>query len=174
MKYIFLFILVICCKQNFSQHTIVLKNGQKLNGVVFELKNDTLDVAINQQLKKVPLIHIQSIFFNEYIPYDGKLLADEPEKTMRSGNYIIGYRMKDREMTVAPIISIGTEDKGTVVVDVTINRSGTVIYAKAGAPGSTTSNEYLYTKAKFAAQGAKFSESPKGPVEQKGTISITY
>ena len=174
MKRIIGFLIFSGCFSGFSQHSIVMKSGKKLTGVVFELKYDTLGVAINQKLTKIPLMRVSSILCDEFVPYNGKFVASEPEKTMMSGKYLIKYRMKDREMTEAPVISIGTQDKGTVVVDVTINRSGTVNKATPGAAGSTTSSEYLYIKAKFAAQGAKFSQHPTGPIEQDGTISITY
>ena len=106
--------------------------------------------------------------------YDGSLLVDQEEKTVRSGDYLIRYQMKDRDITLAPRVSIGTEDKGVVVVEVTINRSGLVMKAVPGVTGSTTTNEYLLTKAMFAAQGARFEKSSVAPVSQKGTITITY
>ena len=139
-----------------------------------EIKDDILILSVNRQITKISMKDVSSIFFDEYVPYDGSLLVDDDVKTIQSGKYLIKYQMKDRTMIKAPKISIGTEDKGTVVVEVTINRSGLVMRAIPGYSGSTTSNEYLYTKAKFAAQGAKFSKSDIAPVEQKGTISITY
>ncbi len=157
-----------------AQHTVVLKNGNKVQGVVMELKDDQLTVAVDMKLTTIHMKEVSSIFFNEYVPYDGGLVNTEPEKTMRSGDYVIGYQMKDRKMVRAPKISNGTENKGTVVVIVKINRSGTVTSAEPGAPGSTTSSDYLYTKAKFAAMGARFNEHPKGPIETTGTITITY
>jgi hypothetical protein len=59
-------------------------------------------------------------------------------------------------------------------VEVTVNRSGLVMKAVPGITGSTTSNEYLLAKAKFASQGARFDRSLVAPVEQKGTIIISY
>ena len=87
---------------------------------------------------------------------------------------MIQYQMKDRTMTKAPPISNATENKGRVVVDVTIDKYGIVHRAKAGATGSTTSNNYLYIKAEFASKGARFNEHKTGPVESKGTIIIDY
>ncbi|MEM9023853.1 MAG: hypothetical protein AAGB22_08920, partial [Bacteroidota bacterium] len=100
--------------------------------------------------------------------------ATEEVKTIRSGKYVVQYRMKDRNIIRAPKISVATQDKGIVVVDVVVNRHGNVIRATPGGVGSTTSSEYLYTKAKFAALGALFNEHPTGPLETKGTITITY
>ncbi|GAB4382148.1 MAG: hypothetical protein Kow0075_13950 [Salibacteraceae bacterium] len=159
-----------------AQHTVVLKSGEKIQGVVMELHEDNLTVYVNRQPKTIALRDVSSIFFDEYVPYDGKLLDDTPTKTIRSadGGYLIEYRMKDREMTTPPRISNATEKHGTVVVEVVINRSGTVLRAKAGVTGSTTSDEYLLTKAEYACKGARFNEHMTGPIETTGTITIHY
>ncbi|HIA36603.1 MAG TPA: hypothetical protein EYN89_07670 [Flavobacteriales bacterium] len=167
---VFCLVFTLC----FAQHNVILKTGEKFNGVVMAVKDDTLHMAIKREMVFVELKYISSIFFDEYIPYDGSLLLDEKIKTMRSGEYLIEYQMKDRKMIHPPKISIGTEDHGKVVVEITINRSGLVMVSNPGIAGSTTSNEYLLTKAKFAAQGARFEKSKVAPVEQKGTIIITY
>lgn len=157
-----------------AQHSIILKSGEKLSGVVMSLQDDVLTVAINRELKEIDLINVSSIFFNEYVPYDGSFQPAEPMKTIKSGSYTIKYQMKDRKIITPPKISNATENRGIVVVEVMINRQGKVMKAKAGGVGSTTSSEYLLTKAKFAAQGAQFDVSTKGPVETHGTIIITY
>jgi len=157
-----------------AQHNVILKSGEKLHGVVMLIRNDTLHMAVDRKIKKIELRYVSSIFFDEYVPYDGRLLLNDEIKTIKSGKYIIEYQMKERKMVKAPIVSVGTEDKGKVVVEVTVNRSGLVMKAVPGITGSTTSNEYLLTKAKFAAQGARFEKSTLAPVEQKGTIIFTY
>ena len=169
-----LLIVLICSDCSYSQHTIVLKTGEKLKGVVLGLENDTLKMAIQREFTMVEMKYVSSIFFDEYVAYDGSLLLNDETKTIKSGKYLIEYQMKDRDMINPPRISIGTEDKGTVVVEITINRSGLVIKSESGITGSNTSNEYLLTKAKFAAQGARFEKSAVAPIEQKGTITITY
>ena len=162
---------ITCC---FSQHSIVLKSGKKIKGIVLELKHDTLYYAASQEMSKVHMMEVSSLFFDEFVAYDGTLMDSEPEKSITSGKYLIKYRMHERDMIKAPIISNGTQQKGVVVVDVTINRSGRVINAKAGAIGTTTTSDYLLTKAKFAAQGAIFSKHDTAPIEVDGTITITY
>ena len=88
--------------------------------------------------------------------------------------FTVRYNMKDRTLERNPKISVGTEDKGAVVVSIVIDRYGNVKSAVPGAPGSTTSNTYLYTKAELAAKSAKFSQNLKGPLETEGTITIIY
>jgi len=157
-----------------AQHHVVMKSGEKITGVVLGIKNDTLQIAIQRELTLVEMKYVSSIFFDEYVAYDGSLLLDQEEKAIRSGNYLVRYQMKDRDIVLPPKVSIGSGDKGVVVVEVTINRSGLVMKAVPGVTGSTTTNEYLLTKAMFAAQGARFEKSGVAPVSQKGTITITY
>lgn len=158
----------------FAQHTVILQTGEKLKGVVMEIKHDTLMVVIKRQMTEIPLVEVSSIFFNEHVAYDGSFDPNEKEKSIKSGDYLIKYVMKDRKITTPPVISNATETKGTVVVNVTIDRYGIVHTSKAGAPGSTTSSEYLYIKAEYAAKSTRFNEHLNGPHNTKGTIIITY
>ncbi|PCH92443.1 MAG: hypothetical protein COB85_08135 [Bacteroidetes bacterium] len=172
-----LIVLTVCLFSGvniYGQHSVILKSGERLQGVVLALLNDTLQMAIEREMTLIDMKEVTSIFFDEYVPYDGSLLLDDNVKFIKSGKYLIEYQMKDRLMTNPPVVSIGTEDKGKVVVEVTVNRTGLVMKAIPGITGSTTSSEYLLTKAKFAAQGARFEPAPQGPIEQKGTIAITY
>lgn len=167
-------ILLLSFFTMFGQHSVVLKTGERLEGVVLELQNDELLMSVNRQPRKIQVKDVSSIFFNEHIPYDGSLKQGTPVKTIQSGDYTIEYNMKDREMVTPPKISNATEKKGTVVVEVIINRSGTVLESKAGVVGSTTSDEYLLTKAEYACRGARFNEHMTGPIETTGTITIHY
>jgi len=157
-----------------AQHTIVLKTGQKVNGVVMSINNDVLNAMIDGDSKDYSLKDISSIFFNEYVPYDGVFVPQDKEKQLLVDGFTVKYNIKGRVLIQNPTISIGTEDKGAVVVAIVVDRYGNVISANPGAPGSTTSSNYLYVKAKAAAQTAKFDEDPKGPLKTEGTITIIY
>ncbi|MBL4651880.1 MAG: hypothetical protein JKY53_03300 [Flavobacteriales bacterium] len=174
MKYFFLFLFCFSFGLSQAQHTVVLKSGEKMEGVVMSINNDVLSFYSSQMMQEIQLVDVVSIFFNEHVAYDGSFDPTEEVKKIESGKYILLYQMKDRKMVKAPIISNATENKGRVVVDVTIDKYGIVHRAKAGATGSTTSNNYLYIKAEFAAKGARFSEHKTGPLETKGTIIIDY
>lgn len=159
-----------------AQHSVVLKTGDKVKGIVMALNDDILTIYVNREPKEIHLRDVSSIFFDEYVPYDGSLKEDTPIKKIKSldGEYIVEYQIKNREMTLAPRLSNATEKRGTVVVEVLVNRAGTVLKAKAGVTGSTTSDEYLLTKAEFACKGVQFDEYPKGPLETSGLITIHY
>lgn len=151
-----------------------MKSGEKYNGVVMEIKHDTLGAVVNGRWQRIPLNEVSSLFFNEHVAYDGSYDPSEPFKKISSGPYTIRYQMKGRKITQPPVISNATENSGTVVVKVTIDQYGNVIRAKPGFAGSTTSSEYLYIKAEFAARSTRFDATGKGPVETSGTIAITY
>ncbi|MCO4805059.1 MAG: hypothetical protein KC456_00570 [Flavobacteriales bacterium] len=159
-----------------AQHSVVLKTGDKIEGVVMELMDDELTIYVNRQPKKIMLRDISSIFFDEYVPYDGSLKSETPIRKIKSadGGYMVEYQILDRNMIQAPRLSNATEKRGTVVVEVIVNRSGTVLKVKSGVTGSTTSDEYLLTKAEYACKGIKFNEYMKAPLETKGLITIHY
>jgi len=68
---------------------------------------------------------------------------------------------------------IGNED-GTVVVEVTVDKSGRVTKADAGVKGSNTTNPELLAAAKRAALLTKFNSDGKAPSFQKGTITYRF
>ncbi len=157
-----------------AQHFVVLKNGKKIECVVTGLKNDTLEIYVNMYLQKIPIIEVTSIFFDQHVPYDGKLANETEEKSIQSGTYTIKYKIKNRKMTKAPVLSNGTDKKGRVVVKVVVDKYGNVLKAEPGYVGSTTSDTYLLTKAMNAAKDAKFDVNNTGPLETEGLIIIEY
>lgn len=96
------------------------------------------------------------------------------ELTIKVGNYEVRYNMKGRTITNKPRVDIMTEEHGTVVVDVTIDKYGHVIAAVPGAKGTTTDSKYLMTKAKQCAETALYDTKPTYPLKTQGTFSITF
>lgn len=175
MKIILYSILFLFVQVLTAQHTVVLKSGAKLECVVLSLNDDVWKVYYEGGEKLIKMQEVSSIFFNEYVPYDGVFIPSSEEKTVVvDGGFTVKYQMKDRKMIKNPKVSIGTQDKGAVVVKVVIDRYGHVLSAEPGQSGSTTSNNYLYIKAKTAAKTAKFDENLKGPLNTEGTITIVY
>ena len=174
MKFILTSFAIFLSLSVFSQHFVVKKSGDKIKGVVMELHNDTLIMMANGKLIKIHLREVSSIFFDEYVAYDGKILDNDIEKVVKSGDYTIKYKLKDRKIVQIPKITCATQDKGIVVVTIYVDRYGNVVSAEPGAIGSTTTNEYLYAKAQFAAMEAKFDQSPNGPLKTQGTLTIIY
>tara|TARA_B110000503_G_C7134277_1_gene408150 strand:+ start:1435 stop:1959 length:525 start_codon:yes stop_codon:yes gene_type:complete len=168
-----LFFLVLFSSVS-AQHSVVLKSGDKIDCVVLSLNNDVWKVYENGEERMISMKEISSVFFNEYVPYDGVFIPSGKETTLKVGDFTVKYLMKDRKMIREPRVSIGTQDKGAVVVKVVVDRYGNVLSAEPGQSGSTTSNNYLYIKAETAAKTAKFDENLKGPLKTEGAITIVY
>jgi len=174
MRALFLLLITILSLHTYSQHTLVLNSGEKIDGVVLGLEHDVWTIFVEGKEKTVPMKEVSSVFFKEYVPYDGVYNEDISEISLVADGFTVKYKIVDREMVKKPRVSIGTQDKGTVVVKITVDRYGNVRTAEAGASGSTTSSAYLYAKAVTAAKSAKFNEHLKGPVTTEGTITIIY
>lgn len=155
----------------FSQHSIVMKNGDKIDGLVTSLNNGVIEIQRNQTISKINLSEVSEIVFDK--PGE-KAVNEIGEKTITAGSYYIRYKVADRVIAKAPRIDNMTQKKGTVVVTVSVNKYGNVIKAVPGAPGSTTSDEYLLTKAKQGAESAIFNNVPTAPLEQTGYITIPF
>lgn len=63
-----------------------------------------------------------------------------------------------------------SQAQGKVVVSIRVNKNGKVISANPGAKGSTTTNTYLYARAKEAALKTTFKAKLDAPDVQIGTI----
>lgn len=173
-KILFLIAFIIITSGIKSQHFVVLKNGKTLECVVTELKNDTLEIYIDMISQKIPLKQVESIHFKQHIEYDGKLTEKSETKTVKSGDYIIKYEVKDRVITKVPPVSNATEKKGRVVVKVIIDKYGHVMEAETGYIGSNTSDKYLLTKALKFSKEIMFNPHPKGPLKTEAIIIIEY
>lgn len=174
MKSICLALLIIISATSIAQHSMVLNSGDKIEGVVLGLENDQWTIFTEGKEQKVHMKEVSSVFFKEYVPYDGTFVPDAEEKTVEVDGFTVKYQVKDRNMIKKPTVSIGTEDHGTVVVNITVDRYGNIRSAEPGASGSTTSSNYLYVKAQRAAKTARFDENLKGPLITEGTITIVY
>ncbi len=174
MKIILLILLSSIYLDSICQHTVVLKSGDKIEGVVMSLNNDVWEVYVEGKEHKIQMKEVSSVFFNEFVPYDGALVPQSEEKTITVNGFTVKYQIEGRTMIRKPEVSIGSEDKGTIVVKVVVDRYGHILSAEPEQPGTTTSNTYLNTKAMKAAKTAKFNESLKGPLKTEGLITIIY
>ena len=68
----------------------------------------------------------------------------------------------------------GNQIEGKVVVIITVDRSGNVIYANPGTKGSTTLNKQLLKRAKMAALKTKFATKKTAPENQQGRIIYNF
>ncbi len=86
----------------------------------------------------------------------------------------ISFSLSGRSMVRLPKVTDTSQDQGKVVIDVVVDKYGTVVTATGPGRGSTTTSTNLVRKAKEAALKTKFSNSPEGVEEQHGTITFVF
>lgn len=151
-----------------AQHTIFTKTGEKLDGELQKIENNTVTFFHKGSIVTFQLGQIKSISF------DGAPGGGSGSGATPSGQKGVSFVMPGRTITKQPKVDNLTMERGIVVVAITINKYGDVIKADPGAEGTTTTSQYLLTKAKQAAESAKFDGGTTMPLEQKGTITVTF
>lgn len=174
MKVVFnLAVIVLMSTYAFAQHTVTLRSGGTKQGYVVEIKSGILKLDANGSMENINVSDISMINFGSGASGDAEG-GTEKQVTSADGNYIIKYKMKDRTIAKAPRMALGTQDKGIVVVNITIDKYGNVKSARAGADGTNTDNDYLITKARQFAEEIKFDKVPTAPLETRGTVTFTF
>jgi len=79
-----------------------------------------------------------------------------------------------RSSVALPRPEYGSNNQGTVVIQIWVGRDGRVLRAEYQPKGSNTSNGYLVKQATAAALKARFNPDPAAPDEQKGTITYIF
>lgn len=183
-----IFFAVISILFSFSclaQHTIVMKSGEKINGVIASVKDGIVSYTYKNNPKTVNLKDVSAIYFEEQAgtasasaapanTATGVAPREKGEKSVTYQSFNIRYKVADRTILKPPVVTNLTEQKGTVVINVTVDKYGHVVKAVPGGDGSTTNSEYLYTKAKQAAESAQFDSTPTSPLETKGYMVIQF
>ncbi len=90
------------------------------------------------------------------------------------GRGAFNYSLGNRKIMSKPSITDRSQETGTVVVEITVDKFGKIIKANPGARGTTTSSSHLWNIAKQAAYTASFNASPEAAEEQKGTITFVF
>ena len=154
-----------------AQHKLLLKSGESMNGEVVAIKDGILSYSFKGNLMNFKINEISLINFSE-----GKepALNVEQKTISSSGTKGVSFVMNGRKMIRQPVVNNLTAEKGIVVVEITINKYGNVIKAKPGAEGTTTTSQYLLTKAQQAAESVIFNTFQIAPLEQTGTITIIF
>jgi outer membrane biosynthesis protein TonB len=96
--------------------------------------------------------------------YDGK----------KSGGNGIKANLRGRSVVNLTKPSYKTDEYGTVVVEITVNREGAVTEARPGVRGTTVNSVVLFNAAKKAALKSRFNRKPDAPAFQKGKITYVF
>ena len=91
-----------------------------------------------------------------------------------TGTNGIAYQLGGRTIAEIKKPNYDSQQQGKVVVTIRVDRNGKVISASPGAKGSTTTNAYLYSKAKEAALKTTFEANTTAPEIQVGTIIYNF
>ncbi|HNR47937.1 MAG TPA: hypothetical protein PKN14_01680 [Bacteroidia bacterium] len=153
-----------------AQHTLILKSGEKMNGTLQQVVDNKVSFKFKGNVMSFPLNEVSSITFSD-ASHEMKLQDSEIKNAEVRG---VKYEMAGRTLTKQPKIENLTMEKGIVVVEISIDKYGHVTKATPGAEGTTTTSNYLLTKAKQAAESVLFDNCPKCPLESKGTITIPF
>lgn len=173
-KYFLIAILALFALNSYAQHFVILKNGKTIECIVTELKNDTLEIYVEMISQRIPLVQVETIHFKQHVEYDGTLTEKSDTKSVKSGEYVINYQVKDRIITKVPPVSNATEKHGRVVVKVIIDKYGHVVESETGYIGTNTSDKYLLVKALKFSKEVMFNPNPKGPLKTEALIIIEY
>src|SRR5690242_16610789 len=122
--------MVALALQVSAQHTVIMKSGEKLEGLVTSLNNGVIELQKNQTISKINLSEVASIVFAK--PGEKAAAAEVGEKQMTTGSYMVRYKVADRTIVTPPKIDNLTQKKGTVVVDISVNKYGNVTKAVPG------------------------------------------
>lgn len=86
-----------------------------------------------------------------------------------------GIDLKGRKLVGSlPQPSYNSQETGDVVVEITVDKTGTVTQAIVTSKGTTVQSSYLWQQAISAAKKAKFNSDPKAPALQKGFITYHF
>lgn len=84
------------------------------------------------------------------------------------------YNLAGRKSVAMPAPQYKCNEEGTVVVEISVDRTGKVIEARPGVRGTTNAAKCLVDIARQAALQARFDSSSTAPNRQVGTITYNF
>jgi hypothetical protein len=96
------------------------------------------------------------------------------EQSFIVGKYTVKYTVENRKATRFPKIDIMSDDHGTIVIDINVDKYGNVTSATPNQSLSNTKSHYLITKSKQAAETTHFDSTPTTPLKTKGLMTFTF
>jgi outer membrane biosynthesis protein TonB len=84
------------------------------------------------------------------------------------------YNLEGRNALSTPKEQPNCQQEGIVVVEIFVDRNGTVIRANSGVKGSTNTHPCLLKPAREAALRTTWNADPNAPTKQKGTIIYKF
>jgi outer membrane biosynthesis protein TonB len=85
-----------------------------------------------------------------------------------------GLQMAQRSFVNKPSVTDDNHRTGKVVVDIRVDKNGNVVYASAGAAGTTISDSRLLQKCEDAVRNSKLNSSENAPDNQVGKVVFVF
>ena len=82
--------------------------------------------------------------------------------------------MAQRSFTSRPIVTYTGRQTGRVVVELRVDKNGTVVYARAGARGTTITDAALLDKCEDAVRNAHLNALENAQEQQLGTVTFMF
>ncbi len=100
--------------------------------------------------------------------------SDNYSQGLSQGSGSVEFSLSGRNPLYLPKPRYEYQVEGKVVVEIRVDRTGNVTYARAGVKGSTTNDENLIKAAQEAAVKAKFDSKSDAAFTQTGTITYHF
>lgn len=100
--------------------------------------------------------------------------SDNYSPGLSQGSGGVEFSLTGRNPLFLPKPKYEYQVEGKVVVEIRVDRSGNVTFARAGVKGSTTNDENLMKAAQEAAMQAKFDVNSNAAYTQTGTITYHF
>lgn len=85
----------------------------------------------------------------------------------------LSYELADRLVIQVPSVEYAGAERGRIVLDIRVDRNGTVVSAEPGR-GTTTTAKDLTNAARKAALATRFDADPKAPEVQQGKATFVF
>ncbi|MFT6815630.1 MAG: outer membrane biosynthesis protein TonB [Sphingobacteriales bacterium] len=105
---------------------------------------------------------------------DGDPTSSNYDGEMGGGDNGISLDLNGRSFVNRPKLTDNSQVAGKVVVEITVDRKGNIVTAKAGARGTTISQTELWTKCENALRGVALNSLSSAPEIQKGTVTFIF
>jgi len=174
-----------------SEKTVVTQNTEDAPEVAAPTKKPANTVTTAQPTKTTPKPVV-----NQNALYKGKATTGtgegdgtgktpgnqgKPTGTTLTNNYNGtgsgnggSLNMAQRSFVSRPSVSDDNRQSGKIMVDIRVDKEGNVIYARAGARGTTISDAALLQKCEDAVKNSKLNSLDTAPDTQTGTVVFVF
>lgn len=91
-----------------------------------------------------------------------------------SGNGNVSLSLANRRFVNLPQIQDNGQSSGRIAVEIRVDKNGEVVYARAGAKGTTLSDLNLWRKCEQAVMGARLNRLESAPDVQIGVVMFNF